>query len=159
MSYPSADVKRLRTALDAIGSVVAMVAYDDAAMVREARSLILEAVRDQLAEAVEAAGDGIRDKYLEAGVMTLGALAETLAGLDPDLAVSLDGQHVPGSVYSYRGYYDHAAIEPVRGPAGTVGRLARDLTMAIGSVVNGWKGGTYVLTRSAPVWVADGGPS
>jgi hypothetical protein len=63
----------------------------------------------------------------------------------------------PNGLSSYRGYYDHLAIniDIDRGP--TVAELLERLREAIGDAFTGWKGGEYTMSADTPVWVADPG--
>lgn len=94
--------------------------------------------------------------------MTIGALITRLRELSP----STDVRYVFGGcpdlrVASYRGYYDEAALGWQGGDYGTEGVLAHDLAKAletqIGTVMTGWKGGEYPITRETPVWCDNAG--
>lgn len=62
----------------------------------------------------------------------------------------------PGlDVMSYRGYYTDASIEPgVSLDYPTVDQLRGALEDAIGTAIHGYKGGTYVVDATRPLWCA-----
>lgn len=93
--------------------------------------------------------------------MTLGTLRDALAQHDPALPVVDEQGRGLGYPHSYRGYYDHLALEPR--DARTVGDLNDDLNYSEGTAFAGHKGGEYTMAADSPVWVAhegeaDGGP-
>jgi hypothetical protein len=59
----------------------------------------------------------------------------------------------PGKLGSYRGYYDHLAIEPVDNPT-TVGDFLKQAKAAVGKTFQGYKGGDYKMAGYTPVWVS-----
>lgn len=97
----------------------------------------------------------IRQRCAEAGQMTLGELEARLQALPPDMPIRFDDGRHPGELMSYRGYYDHVAIDG--GDALIVRRLLERVTAAIGSTMAGYKGGDFRMTRHTPVWVSEYG--
>jgi hypothetical protein len=90
------------------------------------------------------------------GVMTLGELTAALENVDPTLPIILDEGGSPGDFESYRGYYDHLAIEPGGGPV-PVGDFLHRCREAKGATFTGYKGGEYVMGDDTPVWVSEYG--
>jgi hypothetical protein len=64
---------------------------------------------------------------------------------------------VPGSLDSYRGYYDHLAISIEKDCNTTVGTLLAACREALGKTYQGYKGGQYTMDADTPVWVANWG--
>lgn len=93
--------------------------------------------------------------------ISLGELIDLLAVCPRDDSVSFDFcGAVPGSVDSYRGYYDHLAMSwSNRGERPTVAKLLDDLRDADGHVFTGYKGGDFRMHRDTPVWVSNYGES
>jgi hypothetical protein len=58
-----------------------------------------------------------------------------------------------GDFDSYRGYYDHIAIEPTDNVS-TVGDVLASATYCLGRALSGYKGGKYVMNEDTPLWVA-----
>lgn len=58
-----------------------------------------------------------------------------------------------GTVMSYRGYYEDLSIEP--GDGCTVKVLRTALEAARGEEFTGYKGGSYTMRGSTPLWFAD----
>lgn len=56
---------------------------------------------------------------------------------------------------SYRGYYNHVAIEP--GAGTTAGELAEHLRRKLGTTMHGYKGGDYTFGGDCYVFVAEYG--
>ncbi len=95
--------------------------------------------------------------------ITLGELTDLLEQRPQDQDVRFDfcGM-VPTGVDSYRGYYDHLAIgfaEFSDTKMLTVADLVSVLRAANRSTFEGYKGGTYRMTRETPMWVANYGDS
>jgi hypothetical protein len=100
--------------------------------------------------------------------INLGELIDLLKHRDPTQSVRFDfcGQ-APRGISSYRGYYDHLAIEwgeyaeeQVDGkwqPKMTVAKFLEMLRGALGEKFCGWKGGYYEMSRHTPLWVANPG--
>lgn len=80
--------------------------------------------------------------------MTLGTLIQRLEQFDPGKLVSGVRRAI-----SYRGYYCGLAIEP-QGESVTAGRLLEICRGAMDNVLEGYKGGEYIMGRNTPVWVA-----
>lgn len=93
----------------------------------------------------------------EGGIITLGELIAKLEKHDRKNPVKFEDGTVPGHFMSYRGYYDHLAID--HGGEMTVGELLDRANEANGTVYEGYKGGEYKMSRMTPVWVAEYGES
>lgn len=114
--------------------------------------------------------------------MRLGGLIAALEALPPEMPVLIDygsvgpyeegeqprGRRAPGRLHSYRGGYDHLALEAAEGyreeflgwhPRDTVGSLLVEARAALGSRFEGYKGGEYLMGADTPIWVADDGES
>ena len=94
--------------------------------------------------------------------MTVGALLDALAKLDPDTSFTITDSVMPyldGDWYSYRGYYDELALQYSNVDKGfnTVGALRRILQAALGGTLYGYKGGEYTVTKWTRVWIATWG--
>lgn len=85
--------------------------------------------------------------------LTLGDLRQAFSAFgDQSLPVVDDrGRGIDGT-HSYRGYYDHLAIEP--GPVGSLGALDAELADANGKTFSGHKGGDYTMGPNTPVWIS-----
>lgn len=95
------------------------------------------------------------------GTISLGGLISRLGRRPSDQCVYFDfANFVPTDVDSYRGYYDHLALDfdskPVRA---TVAGLLKTLRGACGREFHGYKGGLYVMGLETPIWVAAWGES
>lgn len=89
--------------------------------------------------------------------LTLGGLTSALAEIDPDLFIYIDNL-APIGLNSYRGFYDHLAIE--RGASAGprhVGSFLEDLRWADGGTFTGYKGGEYPMNPKSQVWVSQYG--
>jgi hypothetical protein len=85
--------------------------------------------------------------------MTLCTLLKTLDGLHAlDLVEGFKRPH------SYRGYYDDVAFEPA-GEKMKVCDLIAICKSAIGKTFEGWKGGSFEMDETTPVWIAERGES
>lgn len=83
--------------------------------------------------------------------MTLGSLLKTLDGLHAiDLVEGFKRPH------SYRGYYDDVAFEPA-GERMKVCDLIAICKSAMGKTFEGWKGGSFEMDETTPVWIAERG--
>lgn len=94
--------------------------------------------------------------------MSLGELIDSLeaaAQLAPGRDVGFDflGM-VPVRIDSYRGFYDHLALEPgnrrMHSADAPVEKVLQMLKEAVGGTFHGYKGGVYRMTRETPVWCA-----
>ena len=85
----------------------------------------------------------------------LGALIEQVERLKPETIIRFDfGYTTPKEAYSYRGYYDHLAIEFETGVYDyTAADFLKLLKSSRRKEIYGYKGGTYITTDSTPVWV------
>jgi hypothetical protein len=92
--------------------------------------------------------------------ITLGELIDLLAARPTQDLVTIGETHTTAlAVSSYRGYYDHLALEPVEGRDQTVGVLLAVLRAAVGTIYEGYKGGEFRMSRETPVWVSPWGYS
>lgn len=91
-----------------------------------------------------------------AGQMSLGELAATLRGFEPDARVEFSAGGNPGEFHSYRGYYEFVALGSQDGPC-AVAELLNQTEEAIGHTFEGYKGGDFLMTRRTPVWVSEYG--
>jgi hypothetical protein len=88
--------------------------------------------------------------------MTLGSIIDVLKRKNPETCVMFDFVHFqPKGVHSYRGYYEQLAIGYEVGSSAKVGDLLKQLEDANGKKFYGYKGGTYLMHRDTPVWVAN----
>jgi len=103
---------------------------------------------------------------------TIGGLRSALTSLDGKAKVFIDGRS-PTALSSYRGYYDHLAIErdgiakhertePGNGEVRikadpTVAELIKALDLADGEVFEGYKGGQFHMHSSTDLWVSENG--
>ena len=83
--------------------------------------------------------------------MTLGDLIEALEDMPPDTMIQ--GIYEP---HAYRGYYHDLAFEPA-GEKISVAETLPVLRMCLGEGFQGYKGGTYYMTKATPVWIAHWG--
>lgn len=93
--------------------------------------------------------------------MTLGELIAQLESLDPEREVEFDfGYMEPTTFASWRGNYAELALGygPSRFPEKVrVGKLLALCEAADGKIMEGWKGGDYLMTRKTPVWIDNSG--
>jgi hypothetical protein len=90
--------------------------------------------------------------------LTLGGLIDELRRMDGDKTVLFDfGGLVPTRIMSYRGYYQDAALGFTSDESPKVSQLLAELEAAVGSTVEGYKGGTYRLKEDSRLWVANYG--
>ena len=92
-----------------------------------------------------------------ANIATLGELAALLRPLDASRTIVFYGKGVsgsPGTIDSYRGYYEFPAIDWREDGSANVGELFNEIESAIGATFTGYKGGNYPMTRSSPLWVS-----
>ncbi|MDE2105112.1 MAG: hypothetical protein KGL39_48180 [Patescibacteria group bacterium] len=87
-------------------------------------------------------------------LMTLGELIDFLELQPQDYEVRFDfTDQGPGPLNSYRGYYDHLAFTGTRHPP-MVSEVLADAKHALDNTFEGYKGGTYLMTRDTPLWYA-----
>lgn len=93
--------------------------------------------------------------------ISLGELIALLETRPQEQDVRFDFGYIrPVGVDSYRGFYDHLAIEYTTGGKDmTVAELLAELRGAVGRVFMGYKGGDFRMNRSTPMWVANHGES
>lgn len=80
---------------------------------------------------------------------------QTLIDILRTLPVDGKVTNASSRVGSYRGYYEQLAIEPGNGT--TVNDLMFALDDAVGSVVEGYKGGEYLIHPETTVWFSEYG--
>jgi hypothetical protein len=103
----------------------------------------------------------------ESDIMTLGAMIDRLKTYDENLSMYLDfALLVPVRLDSYRGYYDHLAInyaievdDDGEKNEMTVGKFLHMCEKAVGAYFTGYKGGEFKMNMSTPLWVANYGYS
>lgn len=88
-----------------------------------------------------------------ASQMTLGALIDVLEALPPDRRITGFGAPM-----SYRGYYDDLAFEP-SDMEETVADLLARARVCMGRVLQGYKGGDFLMGETTPLWIARYGES
>lgn len=91
---------------------------------------------------------------------TIGDLIKDLGRSKRDVPVSaLNGILGVDGACSYRGYYNHLALNPATQSRylSSQALLQRLRTAVNGEVFVGYKGGDYLMTKDTPVWVADYG--
>jgi hypothetical protein len=96
--------------------------------------------------------------------MTLGAMIDALKTARQDEMIRYDfGWLIPVKPDSYFGFYDHLAFgfAENHNPStlARVGDLLAACHYANGAVFQGYKGGSYVMNRSTPLWAANRGRS
>lgn len=90
--------------------------------------------------------------------MTVRELISALSRKNPDLSVTFGFDSCsPTGFGSYRGYYEDLAITFDRFASCTVKQLLEMLEEAIGNTVEGYKGGTYLISDDTVVWAANYG--
>lgn len=86
--------------------------------------------------------------------MCLGEVINALSAFTAASLVGFDFAGMSVDTYcSYRGYYEDLCLIPCRGFK-RVDEVLRLLKEADGDVVEGWKGGSYEINSSSPVWVS-----
>jgi len=110
---------------------------------------------DQILRLVDRMAEHWR-KQREAFHLTLGKLISELAIADQDLPVRCENGCIPGSLGSYRGYYDDLAFEPHGNPV-TVCQFIKICTEALGKEYEGYKGGQYKMGKDTPLWLSSYG--
>jgi len=95
-------------------------------------------------------------KY-QGDLITLGELKDWLEKLPDDVIVRFNNGSSPGVFDSYRGYYEHIALDDHGPTPPKVIHFLSFVNKAIGSTHTGWKGGEYKMTRGTPIWVAENG--
>lgn len=90
--------------------------------------------------------------------ITLGRLITELKLCEPDSSVRFDfGYMSPTTLDSYRGDYAQLALGYQEATRPTVADLVKHLESAIGKSFEGYKGGTYYMSKDTPVWAANYG--
>jgi hypothetical protein len=90
----------------------------------------------------------------EADMLTLGELVARLDALPSEMPIVLEDGQTPGRFMSYRGYYDMISFNRQIEPK-TVGQFRLQVSAAIGSTHEGYKGGDFKMTRHTPVWLSE----
>ncbi len=95
--------------------------------------------------------------------LTLGQLKDELQKYSAEHPVRFDSLPLsqPTTFDSWRGSYDHLALghEAIRYTTNnvTVGALLDAIKSTNGKTYEGWKGGTYRMNYSTPVWIENRG--
>lgn len=89
--------------------------------------------------------------------MTLGELIMALQKCPPEAICRTGRWGSPTNPHSYRGYYDHLALEV--GERKPVAAVLDMLEQACGETYEGYKGGDFTMGSSTPVWLAEQGVS
>lgn len=80
--------------------------------------------------------------------------------LVPDVTpLTEDNNTYWGGVQSYRGFYEHLALDYTEGYGVLASDLCDLLTSAIGKTFMGYKGGHFTMSTDTPLWVAQWGHS
>lgn len=91
--------------------------------------------------------------------LTLGKFIERIEAYPPETLVQTELGEITG-FSCYRGYYQDCAINagPRYGVTGktlkTVGEVLEAARAALGSTMEGYKGGDYVMKEDTPLWLA-----
>ena len=92
------------------------------------------------------------------GQFTLGELIEALGKCEDDDDVCFEFGHFSvGKVDSYRGDYSQLAIDVDTTSTINVKHFLGRLKEILGTTLEGYKGGDYMMTDSTPIWVASWG--
>lgn len=94
------------------------------------------------------------------GNITLGKMITALESCDPDAEVSIGSLLLmPTQFTSYRGFYEDLALGYTtdRGEGLSAGRLLEECRKALGATFEGYKGGSYVMSKDTPIWLANYG--
>lgn len=89
-------------------------------------------------------------------------LEKLLPNVEDDCTINLDFPNsYPNSVTSWRGSYNELSIEysNIYDNKTTLKEFIKTLKNAIGETFTGWKGGSYIMTKDTPLWVANSGNS
>lgn len=88
--------------------------------------------------------------------LTLGELTRLLGNVHNQKAkVRFDFcRFTPGTLQSYRGFYDHLAFVPEGDARKTVEEVLAECRKANGATFEGYKGGSYTMNDATPIWVS-----
>ena len=105
-------------------------------------------------------------RFGQSSQLCLGELILKLKSMPPDSDVILDFDNtIPYTIDSWRGSYDEIAIcythvgDSYAPKPWVAQQFCRILIDAIGNTFTGYKGGTYIMDKTTPVWVANYGES
>lgn len=84
--------------------------------------------------------------------LTLGKLIAALNEANPQMEVVFDCGGSPGGPHSYRGYYSDLSF-PAVGKI-TAGALLALCNAVLGSTLEGYKGGDFLMKDDTPLWHA-----
>lgn len=103
----------------------------------------------------------VRREAAEAGQWTLGKFIDALQAAPQRHHIRFRfASACVGDFDSYRGYYDHLAIEPTgRSGSSTVAEVLAKAAYCMGRKFTGYKGGDFLMTEDTPLWVAYYGQS
>lgn len=89
--------------------------------------------------------------------LTLGELIAALKCAPGDSYVYFDDSDThPGEEFSYRGYYEDLAFEPLVEGSTVVSEFLAQCRRALARTYEGYKGGDYTMDEATPLWVAAG---
>lgn len=88
--------------------------------------------------------------------MKLGRLIRELDAMPHDALCEFDTGGYPGSANTYRGYYQDLALSRYEYPV-TVAQVLETLNNVNGNMLEGYKGGEYVMHDDVTVYVAEWG--
>lgn len=90
--------------------------------------------------------------------MTLGALIDALEAMPPEEGIEFDfGYMRPTTLDSWRGVYAYLALGYEGAGAITVADLLTNCCEAVGAYFDGWKGGSFLMSRETPIYVDNPG--
>lgn len=88
--------------------------------------------------------------------MTLGQLIIELLLFKKEVPVYYDFVNFcPNKIHSYRGSYDQLALGYSQNNPLTIEELVKLLQKAIGNSFQGYKGGSYLMTKHTQLWVSN----
>jgi hypothetical protein len=100
----------------------------------------------KLFEAIDEEGARTRSNYH----LTLGNLIQVLEAAPESAKIGI------GKPHSYRGYYRDLAFEPCTPPR-PASEVLIEARACIGKVFTGYKGGTFEMDETTPLWIATWG--
>lgn len=90
--------------------------------------------------------------------LSLGSLIANLGASPEDKPVFLDSGGSVNRPHSYRGYYSDLALRPTE-DAVTAGALLAECQAVLGTTLEGYKGGDFLMDEETPLWVSNYGTS
>lgn len=117
-------------------------------------------IADQFALIKTMVNAQVKQEADAAGQMTLGAFIAALSKLPPDKRICFGFASLyPRSFLSYRGYYDHLALDFDGERSITVEGLLAKAKDALGATFDGYKGGDFLMNEDTPLWAGEYGRS